>query len=74
MLSDRLGPIPFVLYYYSARSFQVKNNPKGTEKISCTLKRKTRVIYDRVLNEKNYFEFPAFFMFEQGKSRGGNSK
>ena len=23
-----------------------------------------RVIYDRVLNEKNYFEIPAFFMFE----------
>ena len=28
-----------------------------------------RVIYDRVLNEKNNFEIPAFFMFKRGKSR-----
>ena len=33
-----------------------------------------RVIYDRVLNEKNNFEIPAFFMFEQGKSRAGKFK
>ena len=33
-----------------------------------------RVIYDRVLNKKNNFEIPAFFMFERGKSRAGNSK
>ena len=33
-----------------------------------------RVIYDRVLNEKNDFEIPAFFMFEQGKSRVGYTK
>ena len=33
-----------------------------------------RVIYDRVLYEKNNFEIPAFFMFERGKSRAGNSK
>ena len=33
-----------------------------------------RVIYDRVLNEKNNFEDSSFFMFERGKSRAGNSK
>ena len=33
-----------------------------------------RVIYDRVLNEKNNFEIPTFFMFERGQSRAGNSK
>ena len=33
-----------------------------------------RVIYDRVLNEKNYFEIPTFFMFERGKSRAGKFK
>ena len=35
---------------------------------------RTRVIYDRVPNEKNYFEIPAFFMFERGKSRVGKFK
>ena len=33
-----------------------------------------RVIYDRVLNRENNFEIPAFFMFEQGKSRAGKFK
>ena len=31
------------------------------------------VIYDRVLNRKNYFEIAAFLNFEQGTSRAGNS-
>ena len=29
----------------------------------------SKIIYDRVLNEKNNFEIPSFFMFERGKSR-----
>ena len=32
------------------------------------------IVYDRVLNEKSNFEIPAFFMFEQGKSRAGKFK
>ena len=35
---------------------------------------KTRVIYDRVRNRKNYFEFPAFLPIEQGISRAGKLK
>ena len=34
----------------------------------------TRVVYDRVRKRKDYFEFPAFFQIERGKSRVGNSK
>ena len=34
----------------------------------------TRVIYDRVRNRKNYFEIPAFFMFERGNPRAGKFK
>ena len=33
-----------------------------------------RVIYDRVLNEKNNFEIPAFFMYERGQSKSGKFK
>ena len=32
-----------------------------------------KVIYDRVRNRKNYFEIAAFFNFERGTSRAGNS-
>ena len=33
----------------------------------------TRVVYDIVLNRKNYFEIAAFLNFERGTSRVGNS-
>ena len=36
-------------------------------------KDKTRVIYVRVPNRKNYFEIAAFLNFERGTSRAGNS-
>ena len=34
---------------------------------------RSRVIYDRVRNRKNYFEIAAFLNFERGTSRVGNS-
>ena len=34
----------------------------------------SRVIYDRVRNRKNYFEFPAFLPIERGISRVGKFK
>ena len=34
---------------------------------------RTRVIYDRVWNRKNYFEIAAFSNFERGTSRAENS-
>ena len=67
---DKFEEIFWRKFEIRAQNPNLGSNLKKFKKIQV----KTRVIYDRVRNRKNYFEIPAFLPIERGISRAGKFK